>query len=198
LQPTFRTVSSAILAVALLCVVLSLRAQERPGHAPRPGDEGVFYGPLVRVKDGDSFEAKIQGVVMEFRLSDVDAPEYDQPYGREARDELRSLIDGRELVLVFVDTDRYGRTVTQAWMNDLNVNHEMVRRGAAWFYPQFARDETVFAIENEARSAKRGLWALSSTDRVEPWVWRERKRSHPDRDNHKERKGHKAAGKNEK
>lgn len=176
-QPTHRRFSSAILALALLYVVQPLLAQERDGHAPRPGDEGVFYGPLIRVKDGDSFEAKIQGVVMEFRLSDVDAPEYDQPYGHEARAELRSLIDGHDLVLVFVDTDRYGRTVTQAWVNDINVNHEMVRRGAAWFYAQFARDDTVFAIEGEARSAKRGLWSLSAQQRVEPWVWRERKRT---------------------
>lgn len=170
-----RTARAAFVLIAVSCAA-QLHADTGARHVPHPGDEGVFYGPCVRVKDGDSFEAKIQGVVMEFRLSDVDAPEYDQPYGREAHDALRTLVGGRDLVLVFVDTDRYGRTIAQAWVDDLNVNHELVRRGAAWFYPQFARDDAVFAIENEARDAKRGLWALSAAERVEPWVWRERKR----------------------
>ncbi|HKE96628.1 MAG TPA: thermonuclease family protein, partial [Povalibacter sp.] len=77
-------------------------------HPPHAGDEGVFYGPLVSVTDGDTFRAKIQGVVMEFRLADVDAPEHDQPYGSQARDELRALLKGQQLVIVFQDVDRYG------------------------------------------------------------------------------------------
>ena len=31
--------------------------------------------------------------------------------------------------------------------------------------------------EQQARDAKRGLWVLPLKDRVEPWVWRERKRA---------------------
>jgi len=145
-------------------------------HPPHAGDEGVFFGPFVKLIDGDTFFARIQGVVMEFRLSDIDAPEHDQPYGARSRDELRSLIGGHQLIIVFVDTDRYGRTVSQVWVNNMNVNHEMARRGAAWFYPQFARDDAVFEIEQQARDAKRGLWGLSSDERIEPWIWRERKR----------------------
>lgn len=149
---------------------------------PRPGDEGVFYGPVIATIDGDSLKAKIQGVVMEFRLAGIDAPESDQPYGRQAAAALRELVEGRQIVVVFEDVDRYGRIVGTVWVDSLAINRELVSRGAAWFYPQFARDETLFHVEEEARDARRGLWALPVADRVEPWVWRERKRAARQRD----------------
>lgn len=143
---------------------------------PRKGDEGVFYGPLVRVKDGDSFEAKVQGVAMEFRLAEMDAPEWDQPYGRESARALESLLKNRELVLVPIDTDAYGRTVVFVWVDSMCVNKEMVRRGAAWFYDQYAHSDALHAVEDAARDAKAGLWALPLEERMEPWVWRREKR----------------------
>ena len=144
---------------------------------PRPGDEGVFYGPCAGNADGDTLRAKIQGVVMEFRLADIDAPEIDQPYGTRATAELRELTRGKSLTIVFRDVDRYGRVVGEIWIDSLQVNRELVARGAAWFYPQFARDDALFAIEQQARDARRGLWVLPVADRTEPWVWRERKRA---------------------
>lgn len=147
---------------------------------PQSGDEGVFFGPFAGISDGDTFFAKVQGVVMEFRLSDIDAPEYDQPYGSRSRDELKSLIAGRQLVLVYEDVDRYGRVVAHVWADDINVGREMIRRGAAWFYARYARDNSLFEVEEEARDAKRGLWALQLNDRIEPWVWREHKRTRQD------------------
>lgn len=144
---------------------------------PRPGAEGVFYGPLVRVKDGDSLVAKVQGVAMEFRLADVDAPELDQPYGPTAKRELLALAKGQQLVLRPIDTDRYGRTIVHVWNGDTYLNGEIVRRGAAWFYPEFAHGPALYDVEQEARKAQRGLWALPLKDRIEPWEWRKRKRA---------------------
>jgi len=146
--------------------------------APRAGDEGVFYGPLLRVKDGDSLVVRVQGVEMDFRLADVDAPEIDQPYGQQAKRELASLAAGKQLVLKPIDTDRYGRTIAHVWNGDTYLNEQMVKRGAAWFYAEFAHGPTLYGVEQEARKAKLGLWALPLKDRVEPWVWRERKRKH--------------------
>jgi endonuclease YncB( thermonuclease family) len=172
--------SRAVALVALLFLATAAGKSNAPlfdpAHPPRAGDEGVFYGPLVRVKDGDSLVAKVQGVEMDFRLADVDAPELDQLYGRQAKRELAALAKGQQLVLMPVDTDRYGRTVAHIWNGNSYLNVEMVKRGAAWFYAAFARGPTLYEVEQEARDAKRGLWALPRKDRVEPWVWRERKR----------------------
>jgi len=165
--------------VALLCFGLA-PAREYPApafdaaHPPRAGDEGVFFGPLVRVQDGDSLVIKVQGVAMDFRLADIDAPELDQPYGRAAKQELVTLVKGQQLVMVPLDTDRYGRTVAQVWTGKTHVNAELVKRGAAWFYSEFAHSPALYDVEQEARDAKRGLWALPLQDRLEPWEWRKR------------------------
>ena len=145
-------------------------------HPPKPGDEGVFYGPLIGIVDGDTFKAKVQGVVMKCRLEGVDAPEHDQPYGAISTNVLREIIGGRDLVLVFSDVDHYGRIVAQAWVGNLDVNAEMVRRGAAWSESEYAPDERLYLLEQEARDRKVGLWVLPLKDRVPPSAWRGEKR----------------------
>jgi endonuclease YncB( thermonuclease family) len=170
-------VALSLLLCCLSAVALAKPAYDRD-HPPKPGDEGVFYGPLVKVVDGDSLNAKVQGVVMRFRLQGIDAPEHDQPYGKESTSLLRQLTrgPGQQLVLVFDDVDKYGRIVVQAWIGDLELNAEMLRRGAAWSDSQFARDDRLYWIEQEARERKVGLWALPAKNRMEPWEWRKRKR----------------------
>jgi endonuclease YncB( thermonuclease family) len=168
----------AVAVIALSFVAVAAGQSSKPLFDPaRAGDEGVFYGPLIRVKDGDSLVAKVQGVAMDFRLADVDAPELDQPYGRQAKQELAALASGRQLVIMPIDTDRYGRTVAHVWNGNTYLNAEMVKRGAAWFYAEFARGKALYDVEQEARDNKRGLWSLPLKDRVEPWLWRERKRA---------------------
>lgn len=141
-------------------------------HPPKAGDEAVFYGPVVGVVDGDTFTAKVQGVVMHFRLEGIDAPERGQPYGEQARNDLLALVGGKQAVLVPSDTDRYGRTVVRAWIGELDVNREMVKRGAAWFDSEYSKDAVLYDEESRARHQKRGLWRLAQQDRIEPWVWR--------------------------
>jgi len=144
-------------------------------EAPKPGSENVFYGPVVSVQDGDTFKAKIQGVVMKFRLSDMDAPELDQPYGEQAREQLNKLLSGKKVVMLFVDTDRLGRTIAHVWADGSYVNADMVQAGAAWFYPQFADSQCLSYVERLPREARRGLWKLPRDQRVEPWNWRKNK-----------------------
>ena len=144
--------------------------------APAPGDDEVLYGRVVSVIDGDSFKAKIQGVVMNFRMADIDAPEIDQPFGGEARSMLTAALEGKDVVMLRVDDDPYSRFVVQVWTANLHVNREVMARGAAWFDREYANDDCLYQVENVAREAKRGLWSLPLEKRIEPWVWRQRKR----------------------
>ena len=144
----------------------------KPAHA---GDEGVLYGPLIKVIDGDTLTVKIQGAAIHFRLAGVDAPESDQPFGDEARQDLASLIGEQPCVLVYEEGDSYGRLVAHLWIGDSYVNAEMVRRGMAWFDSHSGTND-LFSEEGEARDANRGLWASPPGERVEPWVWRHEKR----------------------
>ncbi len=147
-----------------------------PSRPARAGDEGVFFGPLISITDGDTFHVKVQGVTMEFRLAGIDAPESDQPYGEDAKRALRELIGKHICVLVPIDTDRFGRTIAFLWIEDRSINRAMVDRGAAWFYSEFASDASLYDVEQSARVAKRGLWALPREARIEPWIWRRERR----------------------
>ena len=146
------------------------------GKVPVPGDEDVLFGRVVSVTDGDTFKARIQGAVMGFRMSDIDAPELDQRYGPESRDLLSAALLGKDVVMLRTTADAYGRLVVHVWIANLHVNRELVAQGAAWFYAEHANDECLFTVENSARDAKRGLWALPLGDRTEPWIWRQHKR----------------------
>lgn len=141
-------------------------------RAPLPSDEGVLSGRVSWVTDGDSLRVFIKGRNMEVRLSDIDAPEREQPFGWQAKLRLMELVGDRHVVLQPRDVDRYGRVVARLWVGDADVNLELVRAGLAWFYPQYARDERLYYAEQAARDAKRGLWALPREERVEPWHWR--------------------------
>ena len=145
----------------------------KPFHA---GDEGALYGALVRVIDGDTIVVKIQGAELEFRLAEIDAPESEQPYGKESRQQLAALIGEQQCVLVPLENDHYGRLVAHLWVSGTYVNEEMISRGAAWFDAEYGRHPFLYQVENEARDTKVGLWALPSKDRVPPWEWRHDKR----------------------
>lgn len=143
---------------------------------PRPGEDGVLYGPLVEVKDGDTLIVKIQGYAMTLRLAEIDAPEMDQPFGEAARKKLSTLIGRQTCVVVPVDADRYGRTIARLWIGNVYVNKELVRLGMAWFNSEYATDASIYDTENEARDDRRGLWSLPLEQRVSPWDWRHGKR----------------------
>ena len=50
------------------------------------------------------------------------------------------------------------------------LNTEQVRRGMAWVYRQYSKDRARYALESDARAARRGLWADSQP--APPWEWR--------------------------
>jgi endonuclease YncB( thermonuclease family) len=66
------------------------------------------------------------------------------------------------------DRDRYGRIVATCEANGREINAEMIRQGWAVEYEQYS-DGRYSDEEEEARRAKRGLWAGTF---VKPWEWR--------------------------
>jgi len=76
------------------------------------------------------------------------------------------------------DIDRYKRIVAEIILPDgRNLNQEPVRAGMPWWYRQFAKGDAVLpGLEQEARAAKRGLWADPLP--VPPWEWRKAARTH--------------------
>jgi endonuclease YncB( thermonuclease family) len=56
------------------------------------------------------------------------------------------------------------------------ANAEMIKRGMAWFDSASAPDNLLDWYQDEAREAKKGLWALPLDERVPPWEWRKEQR----------------------
>jgi endonuclease YncB( thermonuclease family) len=145
--------------------------------APKAADALTYSGRVVRVVDGDTLSlATDTRELVRIRLSDIDAPENGQAYGRAAKRELQKLVRGRRIVARVNDTDRYGRAVARIDRAGLDVNAEMVRRGAAWAYTRYQTDGRFARWERQARAAKLGLWSSGAGKPVPPWDWRAERR----------------------
>jgi len=133
---------------------------------------GELRGRVVAVTDGDTLTILDAGRQHRIRLAGIDAPEKRQPYGQRSKQSLSDLCYGQDAVIEDNGRDRYGRTIGRVWCAGIDANAEQVRRGMAWVIDRYSTDKGLNTIQDEAREARRGLWADSSP--IEPWVWRRR------------------------
>jgi endonuclease YncB( thermonuclease family) len=139
-------------------------------------DRTEFQAQVIRILDGDTIVVRTNDFEdIKIRLYGIDAPERDQEGGQEATAALRTL-QGRQVKIRELDTDRYSRMVALVEHEGQCVNLELVKQGLAWHYRQYCKVQPlcgeIEAAEKEARAAGRGLWAGNP---VPPWEWRHRK-----------------------
>ena len=102
-----------------------------------------WVGTVVRIVDGDTLTLlDTSRVRHRIRLDGIDAPERSQPYGQRARESLEGLTHGRAARAVCTKTDRYGRAVCSVTVDGVDVGLEQVRRGLAWHYVRYAREQS--------------------------------------------------------
>ena len=130
-----------------------------------------FTGKVVGVHDGDTFTILHEGKTKKVRVNGIDCPEIGQPFGKNSKQYASGLIFGRVVTVVVFGRDRYGRTIGDAVLADGRIlSKEMVRAGLAWQYRQYSKDKELSALEADARTSRRGLWADARP--VAPWNWR--------------------------
>lgn len=112
------------------------------------------------------------------KLDGVDAPEPDQPSGKEARQSLLELLKGKEVTVIDY-TDRGESRGVWLFLDGKCVNLELVRKGLAWpvapAVPEYQRPEEagqMAATLAEAKAGKRGIWKEENP--IPPWEWRKR------------------------
>ena len=140
----------------------------------------LLRGKVVSVSDGDTImlldDAKILHKV---RLTGIDAPEKNQPFGDASKRSLSSLIFNKDIVLIWDKRDRYHRILGKVLLNDVDICLEQVNRGMAWHYKEYQREqspadrEAYSSAEISARQMRAGLWKDSSP--VEPSKFRRMK-----------------------
>ncbi|HGV2041717.1 TPA: thermonuclease family protein [Escherichia coli] len=170
--------------VALVYIVADSRQKTAPaaeGQQVAPGTQSPeLIGKVVRVLDGDTFELLVDQRPVRIRVTGIDAPEKDQPFGQRSRQSLAGMVDNNPVAVLVRGKDRYGRTLgtvyakicTPAPCRSVYVNAEQVKAGMAWAYRFHGQavDPAMLKLETQARSERVGLWSVPHA--VEPWKWR--------------------------
>ena len=156
-----------VLALAYAAYTGKLPGARPAPHEPEALSEGAYL--VERVVDGDTL---VLAGGAKVRLIGVDTPETKdprrapEPFGPEATEFTRRLVEGREVTLKFdlQRKDRYGRFLAYVYVGDRFVNEEIIRAGmgqALVQYP-FSRDmKRVFlAAQDDAQQARRGIWSV--------------------------------------
>ena len=88
----------------------------------------------MTVLDGSMQQHKI-------RLSGIDAPEKRQPFGQRSKESLSGLVFARQVIVETDKKDRYGREVGKVRIDGIDVNLEQIKRGFAWHYTAYAKEQ---------------------------------------------------------
>lgn len=161
---------------ALTALLLTLAASSSTLAQSSP----VLVGTVIKVTDGDTIKVQLSSGPINVRFDSIDAPESNQPHGAQAKNALAQLVAGKTVELDVISQDRYERLVAVVFIGDINVNERLVRDGHAWAYREYLKDSAFCRWEDEARKAKRGVWALGARDWIYPSDWRRLRRGRLD------------------
>ena len=151
----------------------------------------TIEGTVTKVSDGDTIHVTDNlGTKVKVRFYGLDAPETEksnkkthivskpgQPYGEEAFEALRGKIYRKHVRLEVTDIDKYKRSVAIVWLNNRNINKEMIAEGWAWAYKQYLDApyaSEFIQLEEQARSQHLGLWKQSNPE--PPWEFRKKQK----------------------
>lgn len=138
-------------------------------------DTITFTAKVVRVVDGDTIVVLDENKTeIKIRLDGIDAPEKMQDFSAKSKEYLSSLIFGKTITVKTRRTDRYGRILGQIFVDDKDINYEMVKSGMAWHYRFFNRDRWLADAQVDAEFTKIGLWSMDNP--IPPWEYRYRQK----------------------
>ena len=165
--------------VSLLLAVLSAFILTSSSFARGP--IRVVTGTVTKVSDGDTIHVTTpEQTKLKVRLYGIDAPETTktdrrgfiskpgQPYAKESWKALVSKVMWKHVRLEIIDIDRYRRMVCMVWINERNINLEMVREGHAEAYVEYLKEPyrpEFLSAQQEAQLKKIGIWSLTDYER---------------------------------
>jgi len=147
---------------------------------PTLASAGLFK--VVQVYDGDTIKAVGHDIEIKVRLVGIDAPETSkgirkagQPFGQKAEKYLTGLVLNKVVDIKGYGADRYGRILAEIYIDDRNINLEMVKSGYAEVYsgnpPRGFFIKAYKDAEEWARSARQGIWSQGE-NYISPALWR--------------------------
>jgi endonuclease YncB( thermonuclease family) len=141
------------------------------GLPPNATPQNTHLWKVVAVYDGDTVTCLDENNQQQkIRLAEIDAPEAKQDFGKTSREQLASMVFGRNVYVVDSGRDRYGRWIGRLYVDGIDVNRQMVATGMAWHYAQYSKDTSLATIQGQAQAQRVGLW--SQPNPVPPWEFR--------------------------
>ena len=159
------------LKTTLVIVVLLFSAQASPK---------TIMGEVVVIHQGDTFTIKSilpneNEKLYKIRLSNIDTPELQQPFGKKAKFFTASQIIGEEVQVEYEMVDFYGRLIgTVILPEGKTLNEKLIAVGLAWHYRVVPLlNPLLERLQYEAWRKKLGFWVDPSP--IPPWEFRREK-----------------------
>ncbi|NCP63731.1 MAG: thermonuclease family protein [Paraglaciecola sp.] len=127
-------------------------------------------GDVVKIVDGDSVILKSHPEKA-FDLAYIDAPEREQPFGREAMRKLTDICHNPNVTFSITADNKL-----EVYLNGRFVNEQLVSEGMAWMLPSIPDPILNLRFDEAQRSAMSaqiGLWQLGHGLMIAPWQWRQ-------------------------
>lgn len=138
--------------------------------------EETILGKVTTITDGDTFKLlKKDSTLIRVRLANIDCPENKQPYSKRAKQFTSDAIFGKDVEILVLNKDRYGRFIANVIYDDnRNLSKELLKAGYAWHFVKYSNDSSLQVLEDKARKNKVGLW--QDPNAIAPWNWRDYKK----------------------
>lgn len=123
---------------------------------PAPGGEVI---EVLTVFDGDSIEARVDGVDEEIRMLGINATERTECWSQEARTATADLLSSGTVSATTAGRDRFGRLLGYLSVDGVFVNASLVAQGHAMTISNDHSYADEFrALEDAAFAASLGMW----------------------------------------
>lgn len=84
---------------------------------------------------------------LKIRLAQIDEPESDQAFGQRSKQTLSDMVFNKSIQVKKETIDKYGRTLGTIIVDGIDANKEQIKRGMAWVYRQYLRDQSLIQLE---------------------------------------------------
>jgi len=128
----------------------------------------VMTGKCVKVLDGDTLIIECDKSRRTVNIEGIDAPELNQPWGKEVRSFVRDIVRGHNVEVEVLEIN--GDTVlARVTVNGIDLSEMLVSRGLAWV-PEDSTDVDLVGLSAKAKELPCGLWM--DAEAQPPWEFR--------------------------
>lgn len=129
-------------------------------------------GRIVRMIEGDIFLFQTRDSTFRVNMYGIDAPEPGQAFSDKTVEFMETFLWAEAEIRIKKNINQTGISAV-LYINDRNMNKELVKRGYAWHNKIHSNDAELARAEMRAREKKEGLWI--DVNPASPWDFRKGK-----------------------